>query len=369
MATLKKRRGVWYARVLWYLEGRQKERQLPLKTKKKVVAMERLRIINRYELDIKNGMSFTWPWISNESSVNVKRFTLIDACYKWMQKRQNYRKTTLSINNQGLFYLTDCLGKNTPLESILNTDIDRFIDYLKTKGLSDVSVNIHLRTVKSMFRYWLKRERLTKVPLIEQIAIRKNHPIYITDSEFEKIMSLDWLDDFYKRVFLFYRETGLRLREPMITSLEGSWLDVSNESKGGVSRNIELSRPLCFVFMEYKKWLQFGHGSKIKDSGEHISKVFKKALKDISVPSSKHFHSLRHTFAVRQLISGTSIYDLKILMGHSSVVTTEQYSNMNLKRVSQDFPSLVLKAKKNTKIGIMDTQLMDTSLLDNKYIA
>ena len=202
--------GIW--------KGRQKERQVSLKTRKKVVAMERLRMVNRYESDIKNGMSFTWPWISNESSVNVKRFTLIDACYKWMQKRQNYRKTTLSINNQGLFYLTDCLGKNTPLESILNTDIDRFIDYLKTKGLSDVSVNIHLRTVKSMFRYWLKRERLTKVPLIEQIAIRKNHPIYITDSDFEEIMSLDWLDDFYKRVFLFYRETGLRLREPMITS-------------------------------------------------------------------------------------------------------------------------------------------------------
>ena len=55
---------------------------------------------------------------------------------KWMQKRQNYRKTTLSINNQGLFYLTDCLGKNTPLESIINADIDRFIDYLKTKLLS-----------------------------------------------------------------------------------------------------------------------------------------------------------------------------------------------------------------------------------------
>ena len=30
-------------------------------------------------------------------------------------------------------------------------------------------------------------------------------------------------------------------------------------------------------------------------------------------------------------------------MGHSSVTTTEVYSNMNLKRVSQDFPTLVSK--------------------------
>ena len=55
MATLKPRRGVWYARVLWYLDGRQKERQVPLKTESKVTARERMAEVKKVESDIKNG--------------------------------------------------------------------------------------------------------------------------------------------------------------------------------------------------------------------------------------------------------------------------------------------------------------------------
>ena len=57
MATLKKRRGSWYARVLWYdNHGRKKEKQVPLRTKSKVTARERLGTVNKDELDIKDGI-------------------------------------------------------------------------------------------------------------------------------------------------------------------------------------------------------------------------------------------------------------------------------------------------------------------------
>ena len=62
MATLKKRRGSWYARVLWYNStGRKKEKQVPLRTKSKVTARERLVTVNRLESDIKDGISFSFP--------------------------------------------------------------------------------------------------------------------------------------------------------------------------------------------------------------------------------------------------------------------------------------------------------------------
>ena len=60
--------------------------------------------------------------------------------------------------------------------------------------------------------------------------------------------------------------------------------------------------------------------------------------------------------------------DLKLLMGHSSVTTTEVYSNMNLKRVSQDFPTIVSKYVNEVKIGKMDTDLMDTIVLPMTYV-
>jgi len=97
--------------------------------------------------------------------------------------------------------------------------------------------------------------------------------------------------------------------------------------------------------------------------------MFKKALIDIGADRSKHFHSLRHTFAVRRLIQGTSIYDLKLLMGHSSVTTTEVYSKMNLKRVSQDFPTIVVRSQNTAIMGKVDTALVDTGQLIGSYIA
>ena len=186
----------------------------------------------------------------------------------------------------------------------------------------------------------------------------------------QSIIELEWLDNFYKRVFLLYRETGMRLRETTMSVLEGSWIDIPNTSKSKVGRNIELDKPLQSIFNELKDWSENGYGSTLLDRGaDHISKKFKKALRSIGADESKHFHSLRHTFAVRRLIQGTSIYDLKLLMGHSSVTTTEVYSNMNLKRVAQDFPTIVTSFVNEAKIGKMDTEMMDTIALPMAYVS
>jgi len=371
MATLKPRRGVWYARVLWYLDGRQKERQVPLKTESKVTARERMAEVKKVESDIKNGINFTFPWMDDSATATkVKRFTLKAAKTKWINKRKGKMSiSTIETNELGLKYLTDCLGESMPLKSVSSTHIETLIDYFESRGLSATSINIHLRTIKAMFRYYLKIGKLNKIPLIEQLSVRKTEPIYITDDEFHKLMSIDWLDNFYKRVFLLYRETGMRLREPMMSVIDGVWIDIPNESKGGASRNIELDESLQAIFIEYKKWLDSGYGSTLVDVGDHISKVFKKCLREIGADESKHFHSLRHTFAVRRLIRGTSIYNLKLLMGHSSVTTTEVYSNMNLKRVAQDFPTIAVNSQNTAKIGKMDTDLMDTNAEVVRYVA
>ena len=52
MASLKNRRGNWYARVLWYEEQKKKEKQIPLRTESKVTARERLSSVNQVEDEI-----------------------------------------------------------------------------------------------------------------------------------------------------------------------------------------------------------------------------------------------------------------------------------------------------------------------------
>ena len=369
MANLRNFRGTWYARSRWTENGRKVEKLTPLKTKSKVTARERIAEVNKVEDDIKQGMEFSFPWLSDSTSTKVKRFTLKDAVGQWMSKREGkLAEKTIELNQGGLNYFLKFIGSTYPLESITTNQMEQFSDWLDGRGLSKTSINMHLRTIKAMFRYYLKVDRLVKIPHIQQLRIPKAEPIYITDNEFQSIMELDWLDDFYKRVFLMYRETGMRLNEPMISVLDGDWIDIPNTSKGKVGRNIQLDTPMQSIFNELNEWLSSGYGSKLVTPDDHISKMFKKALRSIGADEGKHFHSLRHTFAVRRLIQGTSIYDLKLLMGHSSVTTTEVYSNMNLKRVSQDFPTIVSKYINKAKIGKWDTEKWDTLASSMTYL-
>ena len=371
MASFRKRRGVWYARVQWYEDGatRQTEKLVALRTSSKVTARERMAEVNKVEDDIKQGMDFSFPWLTVSTKTKVKRFTLKNAVDQWMSKREGkLAEKTIELNRDGLSYFLKFIGSAYPLESITTNQMEQFSDWLDGRGLSKTSINIHLRTIKAMFRYYLKVDKLAKIPHIEQLRIPKTEPIYITDNEFQSIMELDWLDDFYKRVFLMYRETGMRLNEPMISVLDGDWIDIPNTSKGKVGRNIQLDTPMQSIFNELNEWLSSGYGSRLKTPDDHISKMFKKSLRSIGANEGKHFHSLRHTFAVRRLVQGTSIYDLKLLMGHSSVTTTEVYSNMNLKRVSQDFPIIVSKYVNEVKIGESYTKKSYTLVPPMAYV-
>ena len=372
MASIIKRRNNWYARVKWYPSGAkwQKIKEIPLRTSSKVTARERLAEVNKVQTDIKEGIDFTFPWMSESSSTKVKRFTLQDAVNQWMLKRKGkVANSTANINQGGLSYLMKFIGRAYPLESIRTNQIEDFTDWLDGRGLSKTTINMHLRTVKAMFRYYLRVDKLNKIPHIQQLSIPQTEPIYITDNEFQSIIKLEYLNGFYKRIFLFYRETGMRLNEPMISVLDGVWVDIPNTSKSKVGRNIELDIPMQSIFTELKEWLGNGYGSRLKAPDDHISKKFKKALRCIGADEGKHFHSLRHTFAVRRLIQGTSIYDLKLLMGHSSVTTTEVYSNMNLKRVAQDFPTIVSRYVNEAKIGERYTDLRYTDALLNTYLS
>ena len=368
--NLTKRREKWYVRVYYRQNEKNKEKLIPLRTSSKVTARARALEVRKVEQDIKQGIEFDFPWLTKEVRTKVKRFTIQDAVNQWMAKREGkLAKKTIDINKEGLNYFLKYIGDAHPLETVVTEQVESFIDWLDNRGLSKTTINIHLRTLKTMFRYYDKVDKLNKVPHIVQLSVPKTEPIYITDNEFQAIMELSWLDDFYKHVFLFYRETGMRLNEPMMSVLKGNWMDIPNTSKSKVGRNIELDKPMQSIFNELKEWLNTGYGSTLKAPDDHISKMFKKSLRCIGADERKHFHSLRHTFAVRRLLQDTSIFYLQKLMGHSTVTTTEVYSKMNLKRVAQDFPTIVSSFINEEKNGKTNTLITNTTTLPMTYMS
>ena len=112
------------------------------------------------------------------------------------------------------------------------------------------------------------------------------------------------------------------------------------------------------IYHEIRDWHENGYGSILKDSAIHISKKFKESLRKIGSDESKKFHSLRHTFAVRRIVEQVPIFKIQKMMGHSSIMTTEGYLKLELKRLERDFPSIAFKPLQSV---FRDTKIRDTA--------
>ena len=140
----------------------------------------------------------------------------------------------------------------------------------------------------------------------------------------------------------------MRLREPFIAKLDGNWLDIPNTSKGKRPRSIELDDFLIQIFIELRDWAD-NCGLVEASKGRHLSKKFKKALRKCGIDDDKTFHGLRHTCAVRQIVSGEPYAMVQAHLGHRSISTTEEYSVFELKRLRRDFPTLIDYFKNDKK--------------------
>lgn len=345
MAQLKPFRSVWYARSRWRVDGIRKEKLIPLKTKSKVVARERLVEVNKLEKDIQNGMNFTFSWMSEDSITKVKRFTLIDAYDKWLSTRESdgIRPSTIRRNKYSMTHFSNVVGKSLPLTSITTSTIDTYRNYCIQRKMKPNGININLRAVKTFLNWCHKRDLIEKCPYVDMVSKPKEMPLYVPDRIFNEILELDWLKDHYKNAFLFYRNTGLRLSEPYQGELHGNWLLIGgDETKQRMDKELSLSITNLQRLTDMKDYVDNKYKGTLDSWKGHLSKVFLRAVREIDGDKTKfHFHCLRHTFAVRRYLQTRDIYLVKQEMGHSSVTTTEVYAKFSLRRLEMDFPSLV----------------------------
>lgn len=372
MAQLKPFRSVWYARSRWRVDGIRKEKLIPLKTKSKVVARERLVEVNKLEKDIQNGMNFTFSWMSEDSTTKVKRFTLIDAYDKWLSTRESdgIRPSTIRRNKYSMTHFSNVVGKSLPLTSINTSTIDTYRNYCIQTKMKPNGININLRAVKTFLNWCHKRDLIQKCPYVDMVSKPKEMPLYVPDRIFNKILELDWLKDHYKNAFLFYRNTGLRLSEPYQGELHGNWLLIGgDETKQRMDKELSLSITNLQRLTDMKDYVDNKYKGTLDSWKGHLSKVFLRAVREIDGDKTKfHFHCLRHTFAVRRYLQTRDIYLVKQEMGHSSVTTTEVYAKFSLRRLEMDFPSLVKSNNSGEKREIVHGKIVHKDI-DNSLSA
>ena len=353
MASLKNRRGVWYARVLWYEKNakRQTEEQVPLRTKSKVTARERLSEINKVENDIKQGMEFSFPWLSDSTTTKVQRYTILDAVEQWLSQRssEGIRQSTIRRNRYSLESLMSHIGTSIPLSKISTSMIDSYRNYCIHKEMKPDGININLRAIKTFFNWCHKRELIEKNLFVDMVSKPKELPLYIPESLYEKLMQLEWLEERFKTAFAFYYETGCRRSEPFLGELHGNWLLIGgDETKQRMDKELSLNATNLERLTSMRTYFNESYGYKLDSWIGNLSKTFLKAMREVDGQDTKyHLHCLRHTFAVRRYLQTRDIYLVKNELGHESVTTTEKYAKFSLRRLENDFPSLVNSTKNN----------------------
>ncbi len=174
------------------------------------------------------------------------------------------------------------------------------------------------------------------------IKMGKPLPKYYTEKEYKQIVGM--VDDFYKRIYYFYRGTGLRLFEPFDGEIDGNYLRLNvGRTKNSYERKYYLTDEQLLIINEMRDWIdqKVSNGIATRTCAiNYISTVWRYACKKVEIGKTK-FHYLRHTFAVIEWIKCRDIYLVCKKMGHSSVTTTEIYAKFELSELEIDFPQSI----------------------------
>jgi integrase len=260
----------------------------------------------------------------------------------------------------------------------------KFLDDVRLKDISPLMLE---KLKRDLYKKKLSSATIHHVLTLIRAIFRKavawklyNGPIPTNEIKFPKLNN--------RRLrFLSHEEAALTLKEVKKVSLQVNnqsllalycglrfgeianltWADVNLDTGIIQVRDAKAGDRHAFITKPIKKMFQKLHESKPANQSslifpdkkgikqKHISRTFYETIKKLGFNKGitdnrlkVSFHTLRHTFASWLAIQGTSLYEIKELMGHKSIEMTERYAhlmpNVKIKAVNKladDFVSFL----------------------------
>ena len=224
------------------------------------------------------------------------------------------------------------------------------IDFIKseaTKGNS-LSTQSHLLSAsKSFYKYLISEDKIDYNP-ISNISFPKKWrvlPKYLTIIQVTELLNLpDMKKTFGKRdkaILELLYATGLRISELSHLKVENLYLNenfIRVLGKGNKERVIpfgEKAKKYLIYYLKNSRSLLLKNKNSefifLNRNGERISrqglwKIIKQYGKKIGIHSIITPHILRHSFATHLLEKGADLRSIQMMLGHSSISTTEIYT-------------------------------------------
>ncbi|MFB5933000.1 tyrosine-type recombinase/integrase [Peribacillus frigoritolerans] len=302
------------------------------------------------------------------------RYSIDEALEIFVRAKQaeGVRPGTVKGYRDVVRYLSEWLDVEISYIDEITSDMLReYINYLRTdrtpyaedtqrirkgKGLSVSTINIRIRTLKTMFRF-LTVEGIIPVNPTENISQIKGDEREevpgLPDEEVDAILAsyddsqfAQWRD---KTLILLLLDTGMRIGEALALTadqVDFRQLSVSVPSqiaKNRKHREIPISREIAKRLRQLLDETQsyFGEESMLfmNAYGEPFTDdAFRRRLNRLKRKlgiERLHPHQFRHTFARNYILNGGDLFTLQRILDHADITTTRKYVQMDSEHVRE----------------------------------
>ena len=246
--------------------------------------------------------------------------------------------------------------------------IRNFMVYLGEKKIAKRSINRKLSSLRSFYLFLLKVGEIKTSPLenIQSLKFYAEKQIPFSEEEMadqQREVNRPAKKSLLKELIVeTLYQTGIRRAELVNLLLENvdfSKSEIKVIGKGNKARVIPISKKLSTLMAEYlliRKPLEAYteyffinvKGKKLND--KFVYSTVNTYLSLVTSKKKKSPHILRHSFATHVLEYGAEISKVKMIMGHSSLASTQVYTSANIEQLKKVFNSAHPRAKKNVDL-------------------
>ncbi len=237
-------------------------------------------------------------------------------------------------------------------------DSDMVRDWMESmmdKGNSAATVSRRLSALKTFYRFALARHYVESDPVYSIKGPKKEKPLpqFVKESEMDELLDRQaWGDDYNnvraRTIIILFYETGMRLSE--LVNLDDKDVNfVTSEikitGKGNKQRIVPFGDELKNTLLEFRRLRDASVEVKtpalvVSDKGTRMSpskvqNIVRSNLSRVCSLKKKSPHVLRHSFATAMLNHHVGIENLKKLLGHASISTTEIYTHTTFEQLKR----------------------------------
>jgi integrase/recombinase XerC len=282
---------------------------------------------------------------------------MVDKFLDYIKVEKRYSEHTLTSYKKDLEDFLSFVMNTEGSQNLVQVDkkvIRNFLVHLTENNFQKRSINRKLSTLRSFYHYLLKIGEI-KVSPLESFSSLKFYPekqIPISEEEMNNLSEILAQDEEYlleKTIIETLYQTGMRKAELcnlLYENISFSTNEIKVKGKGNKERIIPISTHLAEFLNEYKLlrkpkpeyeiyfFIQT-NGKKLTE--KFVYSVVNRYLSIVTSKKKKSPHILRHSFATHVLNHGAEISKVKKLLGHSSLASTQVYTNGNIEQLKKVF--------------------------------